>query len=116
MTLRPQLHEATIPFSLISSDHGTSRQCNRSEDQTAVPKAAKPRSFIDFRIPYKALTSAGKQPQGIKKVHHKSPPRRSARLSRSIKVDKALDGISQHPFPSPESDIKGVDVRYPFGL
>ena len=92
-------------------DSVTARKTRRQS-----PKLPNQGHSFDFRIPYKALTSAGKQPQGIKKEHHISPPRRSARLSRSIKVDKALDGISQNPFPSPESDIKGVDVRYPFGL
>src|SRR5690349_19248455 len=64
----------------------------------------------------KTLTGAGKQPQGIKKHHQANPPRRSARLNHSIKVDKTLAGIRQKPFPSPVSDIKSVGVRYPFGL
>jgi len=56
MTLRLSLREAAIPFSLISSNHGTSRQYNRSEDHTAVPEATKLRLFFYFRIQYRGLT------------------------------------------------------------
>jgi hypothetical protein len=58
--LVPQLHFAgnymklPIPFSFISSNHGTTRQCNRSEDQKAVLEAATPRSFIRFLLQYSA--------------------------------------------------------------
>ena len=50
--VRPQLHEAAHSFSFISSDHGTSRQCNSSEDHKAVPEAATPRSFMRFHLQY----------------------------------------------------------------
>lgn len=56
LKFRPRLHFAwnymklPIPFSLISSNHGTTRQCNRSEDHKTVPEAATPRSFIRFLL------------------------------------------------------------------
>lgn len=58
LSSRPRQHFAgnymmlPIPFTLISSNHGTTRQCNRSEDQKAVPRAATPRSFIRFLLQY----------------------------------------------------------------
>ena len=110
MAPRLQLHEAAIPLFHISRNHGTSRQCKRPDDHTAVLKAAKPRSFILFHIQFSGLTSAGKRPEGIKKGQKRNPLRRSPRLARSIEVHEARPGISQQPLPSPVSDTECVNV------
>lgn len=47
-TLASNFMRLPIPFNLISSNHGTTRQCHRSEDQKAVHEAATSRSFIRF--------------------------------------------------------------------
>lgn len=60
------------------------------------------------------LTSKEEHPQRIKK---QSPPRRSARLCRLTDINEARQRPSQHPLPTPASDIKSSNVsRQRYGV